>query len=354
METEEFFDSAQQFTSSGLTHCKICGHACEDSGHICNDCREKYIHYPIPKKVLIPVIIVVCILAVFLCTHFPRSLKAGIYYERAIKSMKEKNYVDAQNELEKAYAIFRDSPEITGNLVICNYMNVNTTEMFQLMDEIVTKKMKFHDDKLFQELSDIYYETYLLYDFPEEFLNNYDKISEMQDEDRITELNKYLQKYPDSHYIKILIAEILYDQKKYEKCEELVNQLMEHFPENVQIAMFHAAILREKGEFDKAEQKCMQFLEKNNQSAYILSSLSILELKRYNDKKALEYVEKAYSLQSDKFYILLDLARAYYYNNMEEELNTTMKEILNHPEAESYQEEMQKVKDIISGFIQWR
>ena len=118
--------------------------------------------------------------------------------------------------------------------------------------------------------------------------------------------------------------------------------------------MFHAAILREKGEFDKAEQKCMQFLEKNNQSAYILSSLSILELKRYNDKKALEYVEKAYSLQSDKFYILLDLARAYYYNNMEEELNTTMKEILNHPEAESYQEEMQKVKDIISGFIQWR
>ena len=174
----------------------------------------------------------------------------------------------------------------------------------------------------------------------------------MQDEDRITELNKYLQNI--RCYIKILIAEILYDQKKYEKCEELVNQLMEHFPENVQIAMFHAAILREKGEFDKAEQKCMQFLEKNNQSAYILSSLSILELKRYNDKKALEYVEKAYSLQSDKFYILLDLARAYYYNNMEEELNTTMKEILNHPEAESYQEEMQKVKDIISGFIQWR
>ena len=119
--------------------------------------------------------------------------------------------------------------------------------MFQLMDEIVTKKMKFHDDKLFQELSDIYYETYLLYDFPEEFLNNYDKISEMQDEDRITELNKYLQKYPDSHYIKILIAEILVWSKKYEvwRISQSINGTLP--PENVQIGtMFHAAILREK------------------------------------------------------------------------------------------------------------
>lgn len=268
--------------------------------------------------------------------------------------MKQKNYVDAQNDLEKAYAVFPDSPEIACNLVICNYMNVNTDKMFQLMNEIVIKKMEFQDDKLFQELQNIYDETNLLYSFPEEFMNNYDKISKIQEEDRIAELYKYLYEYPDNHYIKVLLADILFDLKAYDKCEELISELMDAFPENVQIVMFYASILREKGEFDKAEQKCMQFLEKNYQSSYVLSALSRIELKRFNDQKALEYMEKAYSFQPDDIGVLMNLARAYYYNNMEEELNSTMEKVLNHSQARSYQKEIQELNDIISGKVQWR
>lgn len=70
METDGFYDSTQQSTSSEMKQCKICGQVFGNDGPICNNCREKYIRFPIPKKVLIPVIIIICMVAVFLFTRF--------------------------------------------------------------------------------------------------------------------------------------------------------------------------------------------------------------------------------------------------------------------------------------------
>lgn len=354
MVTDESFTNEHQSSNSGCVCCKMCGRVSENESPICNDCREKCIRRPIPLKILIPFILVVCILFVFLVTQFPKSLNAGIYYERAIKSMNQNNYVDAQNNLEKAYEIFPDSPEISGNLTICTYMNVDMSLLFQLMDEIVTKELEFKDEKLYQRLQDIYDEFDLMYGIPDEFLDNYEEIFEMSDEMRIKELNKYLQAYPDNNYIKISIADILFDQKQYDKSEELINEVLDAIPNNIIATMFRVAIQRERGQFDEAEKKCIQLLQENQQSTYVLSSLSRVELKRYNDKKSLEYMEKAYSFEPDEINVLIDLARTYYYNNKEKELNTTIDKIMQHPMAEGYEPEIQILNDIITGKTQWR
>jgi len=231
----ETYEETGSYTEEHIERasCKECGCSCyidESRVPLCDTCREKYLKFPIPKKILIPMAIIFCAIAVFMLIRFPSSLEAGINYERALKSIEQKNYVYAEGYLEKAYAIFPDSPEIAGNLTVSYYKNNETDKVFQLLDEMYYKKMAFEDDLLFQKLDNISNEYSLVYNIPEEFESIYSQIFQMQEDDKLEELNKLYEKYPDNIFIKLSIANILFDKKQFDECEELVQQVMQSVP----------------------------------------------------------------------------------------------------------------------------
>lgn len=67
---------------------------------LCQECREKFIHYPIPIKIKIASILIFVIVAISLIS-FPKSINAGIQYERGEVAKNENKYYTAMLEYEK-------------------------------------------------------------------------------------------------------------------------------------------------------------------------------------------------------------------------------------------------------------
>lgn len=224
---DEYIGIPSEFASNGLARCKSCGKLCNEAFAICDDCRDKFINYPIPRKILIPLLFVSCIVIVLMYLRFPTSLQAGIHYERAIKSMHEHNYIDAENELQQAYNIFPLSSEIIGNLAISAYKNNNIEKLFTLLDIMYTYEISINNEELFKKVSDINDAINEIFNIPEEFIYSFEDINQMQPDDMIAELNKYIEKYPDSTFIKIHLANILFDTEQYDDSETIVQQVFE-------------------------------------------------------------------------------------------------------------------------------
>lgn len=333
--------------------CENCGQPYqpeEGKIRVCNTCRETFIKYPIPKKVIIPLIITLCIVALMMCFHFPDSINAGVYYERANQAMKEKRFIDAERLLEKAHSLIPHSPSIMSNLAICCHMNLHLDRELELLNEMYEKKMNYSD----QKLADIVDQINIFFDIPEEFGLNFEQIMAMEEEQRLLTLQEYSKKFPDSLYIKYALANALYGKGQYDDSEALLKQVLQKIPEYIPVGTSLAAIERERGNFEASEKKLLEQLELNRQSTFVLSSFSRLELKRFNDKKSLEYMETAYALEPESIDVLIDLARSYYYNQMDQNLSKLMETIQNHPEAGDHQADIQELKDIIEGTVQWR
>lgn len=346
--------SSQPYSETyGTIPCENCGQSCQpEAGRIpvCNTCREAYIKYPIPKKLTIVLIVTLCIIALLMYYRFPASVNAGILYERANQAMEDKRFIDAEKLLEQAYAFVPNSSSITGNLAVCCHMNLHHARETELLTEMYEKNMDYPN----QKVVDIVNQLNVLYDIPEEYIQNYEQINAMDEDELLTTLQEYVQSFPDCTYIKMQLASLLYEKEQYDASEELMRQALQKLPGYIPCETYFAARDREKGNFEASEKKLMELLEQNRQSTYVLSSLSRLELKKFNDEKALEYMETAFALEPDEINVLVDLARSYHYNHMEQERDKLMETILNHPEAASYQAEIQEVRDIIQGTVQWR
>ena len=351
MESEQY--SQPYSEPDGAVPCKNCGRQCQpEAGRIqvCDVCREAYINYPIPNKITVMLIVTICIVALLMWFRFPASINAGVYYERANQAMEDKRFIDAEKLLEQAYALIPNSPSITGDLAICCHMNLHLEREVELLNEMYEKNMDYPN----QRLVDVVNQVNVFFDIPEEYAQNHEQIMAMDEDELLVTLEEYCEKYPDNLYIEYELASLLYKKGQYDDSQVLMRQVAFKLPGYIPLETFLAAIERERGNYEASEKKLVELLELNRQSTYVLSSFSRLELKRFNDNKSLEYMEAAYALEPDSIDVLIDLARSYYYNQMDQELSKLMEKILNHPDAASYQDDIQEIRGIIDGTVQWR
>lgn len=337
--------------------CKVCGRICTpdpELAPLCENCRTKFINYPIPKKIWFPALLVLILVLVVAFVRLPGLIKTRLHYERGLQAIAQKNYVTAEKHLREVNIAFPNSPEVVSNLAISLYANNKYEDAMKLIDFIIDKKMEFKDHSLYQKVQGIVDEVDLLYATPDEFTSQYQEITALSADEQIKRLETFEAQFPDYLYIKYMLADLLFDEKQFDRCEKLVQEIHDQIPDNVVTQIFMVAIYREKGDFEKAESIALNALENNHESAYILNTLARLELKRMNDTKALEYVNRAAQYAPDEFDTLLEQARVYYYNHMETELKEVLEKINAHADKETYQEEITKVMDIIEGKTQWR
>lgn len=343
--------------SNQLIPCQFCGHPFKHiEGRIpaCDPCREKFIRYPIPRKVKALLFISLCIVIALMVYRLPASLTAGVCYEKAVRAMDEKRFLDAEMLLENAYALIPNSSLIAGNLAICCHMNVHQVRELNLYDEMYQKEMVFKDSVLFEKLNTYNNMFISIFNVPDEYAENYAQIEAMDDHERLMKLEELSVKYPECMLIKMRLADVLFDQQQFDRTEVLVAEALANTPGYIPFEVFQAAVYREKGQFQAAEEKLMGLLEQNIQSSYVLCCLSRLELKRNNDDKAMEYAQAAYDLEPEDLGVMIDYALSLHFNHMEQELSKTLEKIANHPEAESYTKDIQWLKDIIDGTTNWR
>lgn len=337
--------------------CKSCGRMIRndpESTPICEDCREKFIRYPFPKKIVIPSIIVLILVAVITVIRFPQALQAGIHFERGIRAIDQHAYVTAEENLKLALAQYPDSPEILSNLTIAYHENGKTQDAMVVYDKMADKQMEVEDKAVFQRITAIADEVSQVYNIPEAYMNEHAGVMALPENERVTKLRGYVVQYPDSVYIRYFLADVLFDTQDFDGAKLYIDGILQMVPDYIPAISFLAAIHREKGDYDKAIEICNSLLRRNSESVFALSALSRIELKRFNDAKSLEYMEKALDIDPDDLGTLIDLAMSYFYNNRQQELSATLQKIEAHPDKAYYADEVQKLMDIIEGRLQWR
>jgi len=154
-------------------------------------------------------------------------------------------------------------------------------------------------------------------------LANQDNIQQLQEIDSrfnnaeydyvIQELKIYLDKYPESYKGWNLLGWAYLKNDQLEQAEQSFNNSIGINAEWDNSYVGKGALYRKLGDLDKANQSYQQVLSLFPENAEAYSSLVVIELMRGNDKKAVEYGEKAWELRQDLPSIPANLSIAYHY-----------------------------------------
>lgn len=300
--------------------CKNCGSDTIEEGYklnLCKDCRDKLSKRPIPASIKLVFLIIIG-LVIYSSMRFPTTIKGALAYERGEQAEAQKKYTTALNEYKKAYEQYNISSNIKAKLIICQYYIGNYDNVVDLLIEIEGDVIE--SDKLYAQLDKISIELQDIYALDDQ-LNNFMNMIENDPADiKIQKLVEYIDSHPNSNNMAAYILSDLYcNQANYEQAKKYMEIMLRQHPYNQYALLCMAAIERELENYDSAIDICNHILSINIESASAYAALAKIELKRFEDKKGLEYIKKAYELDSNNIAIMEILAETYHYNNMIEE-----------------------------------
>lgn len=139
------------------------------------------------------------------------------------------------------------------------------------------------------------------------------KMNNGQYEEVIQEGNKYVKNYPKSFkgWNQLGWAYLKTDQ--LENAEQCFNKSIAINEKWDNAYVGKGVLYRKIGNLDKAKQNYLKAIELVPDNAEAFSSLLVIELMEGNDKKAVEYGERAWKLRKDLPSIPANLAVAYHY-----------------------------------------
>lgn len=325
--------------------CSNCGGTPVVQGYslpLCAKCRDYFTKYPVPGSIKI---FALALLVIFIISmlFFPKSLKAGIAYERGLRAENEKKYITAANEYQKAVDIFPNSFIACGKLFVAHVKNYNFEQADAVFAMIEDKESNDSDEvKVIDEANEAI-----------DFLNDYFNISDelmlmMQNNESLDTnceaLRDYTIQNPDDFWGHYLYAQALFDLTQYESAKAEYLKAVELKPEIHEFRLGAAAAFRQTGEFDKAIEQCNIVLSENAEFPEAFVSLSKIDLKRKRYSDALKNAEKAFGYDNTNPNTIATLALAYHYNNMDSQCDELMDTLRDY---DDYYYEY--ARDIING-----
>jgi tetratricopeptide (TPR) repeat protein len=331
--------------------CACCGKQELEEGYVtplCKECRQALVKRPIPLWIKgVSGVVVAIMLAAFF--QFPSALGAGIHYEKGIKAENQKKYVTAVAEFTKAAQKYSDSTLIHCKLYIAYYYNEQIDEAYKEFNNISGKSID--SEEVLKEVNAATASMGDLYFYSDKLGVLLKKLKNSSSAERVTEELAFIKKNPKDVYAKYLLANDLYDVKRFDDAIKYCDEVITLFPTFNMGYCFEAAAYREKAEYETAIEMCNKALQNNYENAEAYVSLSKIELKRNHNKEGLTYAKKACLLNKQNDHALANLALAYHYNKMVKERDNTIKQ-MKKEKRNAY--EIQMVSDIISGKNKWR
>jgi tetratricopeptide (TPR) repeat protein len=307
------------YDQSNYYGCKNCGSSIVEEGYkfnLCEDCRNKLSKRPVPKKIKIVFFIVIG-LVIYSLMRFPTTMKGAIAYEKGNQAEEQKKYFTALEEYQKASEQYTSSGDIISKIIIAEYYNGNYSKVIDLL--IALEGTTIDSEELYNQLDKISIELQDIYVPGDELNNLLDSIETDTDSVKIQKLTEYINAHPNNTMSAYILFDLLCGQGDYEQAKNYMSKVLGRHPDNQYALICMASIENKLENYDSAISYCNHILDINIESADAYSSLAKIELARLDNEKALEYIQKAYSIDSDDLFIMEGLVEIYHYNDMIEE-----------------------------------
>ncbi|MES2772691.1 MAG: hypothetical protein V4722_00810 [Bacteroidota bacterium] len=339
-------DQSEPSPKSG---CANCGHLVIAQGGptpLCQECREKFIKFPIPLWIKI-FGGAIAVIFIFSMSNLPKSFSLAMHLEKGKKAEKANNYLTAQREFEIVIAKLPNNIEAQAHLMLAAFYNQDISTVAKISSGIVGKEIE--DNDLFADLQNMLTKAddYVANDSLMALSEKYKSRDTIPD----NELIPFLARNPEDVYAKANYASLLFNRSDYIASDSMLSSILLLKPDYMPAIVIKATIKRELNQMDSSFYYCDKALAINHENTYILSSKARTLLKQHKDGEALKLASTSYKMNEKDYYSLATMALVYHYNNKLKERDEMIKKAASDSVATSY---MQYPLDVISGQQKFR
>jgi len=313
---------------------------------LCNDCREKFIKFPVPLAIKLFAVLVVGAM-VFAAFRVPKNISAAVHYNRGRKEIRERHYLSAQRDLVLSLQYAPTYQKAQEYLVIASFYNNDFTKFGEVLNQLQGKEVKESD--LYQEINELINKAANYYP-PDTILQLYEKYGSW-DSIPLDTVKHYAALHPGEVYYNYAYISSLVNLDEYVLSDSLLNGVLFIDKDFVPALNAKCAVKRELLDFDSAHFYSDRILYLNRESVYGVSSHARTYLKQGKNAEGLQLALRGFKIDPKEPYAGATLALAYHYNNMLSERDS----LINKAMKDSVQAEYYTyINDIISGKEKFR
>ncbi len=287
--------------NSKCANCKINFPENDSPSRLCFDCKELFIKYPIPKWIYVFAGIILLLMIVSLI-NVPKYLSSTIHLHKTEKYLSEKKYLSASKEIKLVLEKFPSHVTANSYALIAASYNFDVLSAFDAYAKI--EGTKIDDRELLTEIENaiervegLYPTDTALYHFIlNHTFNNSNELSQSLDSVRKNNLIEPL--------MMMEIADAYYKFEDYKKSDSVLTQLFTEKKEFPYAFLLMASVKRKLGKYEEGLIYCDQFLNLNSEYASAIVQKAKIELTRFQDKKAEEYIKQAEAIDSLDPYVI--------------------------------------------------
>jgi tetratricopeptide (TPR) repeat protein len=314
---------------------------------LCENCRNAFINYPIPKWIKIFGIAILIVLA-FSIISVSRNLQTGIHYERGLAAAHKKNYLTAQREFDKVVKSEPGYTEAQCRLLMAAFYNDDLQTVFSAFNKI--KDEKVEDENLYHNVENVLSQAVLF--LPSDSFNQLSsRYNERFDSIPKQEIAHYMEQNPDDLYATSRFAILLQDRKQFAEADSLLSIVLNEQPEYAIALNMKISLKREMEEFDSAYYFVERLLSINHENTTAMAAKARVLLKEKKDNAALYLAKKCCTYDDKNPYSICTLALVYHFKNDFKNRDAILATIERDSSAMS---SLAYVRDVISGKEKFR
>jgi hypothetical protein len=278
--------------------------------NVCADCRQYFIHYPIPFKIK-AFGAGVLLLLLFALSSLPDNIKTGIHLKRGKIAAERKAYMTAQNEFAEVVKREPKFIEAQCRLLMAAYHNGDYTTVINTYPSIDGKNID--DVDLFKEVEHtlsavgraLPSDSFVV--FVEAQKTPFDSISTQA-------YFTYLNQHQDDDYARVRLINNLFNEGSYAAADSMLDGMLSKDPYYHPALHLKVPLKRELLQFDSSHFFINRLLSLNSENVYALSSKVRTLLKEKKDAEALQLAKQCVKKYPQDGHLLSSLAMAYHFN----------------------------------------
>ena len=312
---------------------------------LCEECREKYIKFPIPLWVK-AFGGALALVVLFLLFNLPKTLSIGIAYEKGVKADVAKKYITEQRQMEHVLQAMPTYDEAKARLLIAAFYNQDLPAMADASKKLEGKSFD-NDDELMNRANAIVdkLNSYVPSEALSELYKKYpDSTGGMPD----TVYLRYMAEHPDDIFVKTIYASILDNKNNYAAADSLLLIVLQKDGDYIPALELMQGLKRVVNDTKASMEYCDRLLSINTELPYALAGKARTFLKIKETKQGLQYALQAYNSSPDDKYASATLVLAYHFNNMPKERDALVERV-KQADKGGVNGTLQYALDIING-----
>ncbi|RZM09217.1 MAG: hypothetical protein EOO88_49120, partial [Pedobacter sp.] len=228
---------------------------------LCENCREHFIKYPIPKwiKLFAAGLAVLLILSLY---KLPGNIITAMHLQKGKTAIEQKKYLTAQKELEIANLAIPGNQETESFLLLAAYYNMDVPTLVQMFD--LVKEKQFDDQELLARVNDKVDQAQ--YFFPDDSFN---ELIYRHDSDLnkvpIDSFKSFMVQHPENIYASMSYAAMLSNEDDYPNCDSVLKHILEINAGYIPALQLMSSIKRQENQLNESLDYCNQLLMQNQE-----------------------------------------------------------------------------------------